>query len=220
MKIFKTSLLAAFTALSLVAASGATAGVIFTPGNHPQADEENIIFNGPNTIEGPAMTVTGLTDHSDVLVAFTSPINLITPSNGQAGVTGAGTDSFTDLSVYLLAGGTFGDLIFNLHLAEGNEGTATITAFLEGGGTASYALAVGNGDNFLTIVADDGDRLTKVSISSNVGLDDGRQFRISDIQGAHPVPVPSAFWLLITGLMMMVVLRGRRRLSYPLSLTA
>ena len=46
----------------LIAASGARADIIFTPGNHPQQDETNILFGAPET----GYIINGEVDHSGV----------------------------------------------------------------------------------------------------------------------------------------------------------
>lgn len=206
MNTFKKSLLIAFAAISLAGAGTASATITFTPGNHPQQpSEENILFNGAGTISGPATTVTGRTNQSSTLVAFTSSENLVTPASGQARVEGA-DGGFTDLSISLLNGGTFGDLIFNLNTPNDQDGIARITVHQLVGADAIYDLAVSNGENFLTILAIDGQRISSVDINSNtdvglINIDDGRQFRISDIQGPTNVPEPAALWLFGIGLL-------------------
>ncbi|MEO8407021.1 MAG: PEP-CTERM sorting domain-containing protein [Oxalobacteraceae bacterium] len=217
MNIFKTGLLTTFTALSLTCAGIASATIIFETGNNPQADEQNILFNGPGTISGPALTVTGRTNQTDTVVAFTSSENLVTPASGQARVEGA-DGAFQDLSVYLQAGGTFSDLIFNLNTPNAEDGNALITVHQLVGADATYNLALGNGQNFLTILAIDGQRITSVDINSGIGvnmvnIDDGRQFRISGIQGPTTVPEPAAVWLLGIGLLGMAGMRrkGKRQ---------
>jgi hypothetical protein len=147
------------------------------------------------------------------LVAFSSSENLQTFGGGQARVD-AEDGSFQDLSISLLAGGTFGDLIFNLNIPNGQSGTAHITVHTLSGPDASYDFDVGNGQNFLTILATSGDRMTKVDINSNTGMtmtniDDGRQFRISDIQTPTNVPEPATLSLFLAGLFGMRKLRRK-----------
>jgi hypothetical protein len=200
-------------ALTLGTFGFAQAGIVFQPGNDPQANEENIVFNGAGTISGPALTITGRTNQSDTLVAFTSSENLITPASGQARVE-AQDGAFRDLAVYLLDGGTFGDLIFNLNTPNGEDGVAHITVHRLSGADLSYDFNVGNGGNFLTIFATAGDRMTRVDIDSNVGMnminiDDGRQFRISDIEEPTNVPEPASLGLFFAGLLGMSRLRRK-----------
>jgi hypothetical protein len=196
--------------LALNCVGSAHAGIIFQEGNNPQPNEENILFNGSGTISGPALTVTGRTNQSSTLVAFTSTENLQTPSNGQARVE-AVDGGFDDLSVYLVNGGTFGDLIFNLNTPNQQDGIAHITVHTLAGPDATYDLDLGNGQNFLTILANNGDRITRVDINSDIDIDDGRQFRISEIEGPTNVPEPASISLFLAGLLGMRKLRRQQR---------
>jgi hypothetical protein len=202
--------------LALSTVGAAQAGIIFQEGNHPQQPgEENIVFNGAGTVSGPSLTVTGRTNQSNTLVAFTSSENLVTPSSGQARIE-AQDGAFRDLGVYLLAGGTFGDLIFNLNTPNGQDGVAHITVHTLFGGDSTYDLDVSNGQNFLTILASGGDRMTRVDINSNIGMgminiDSGEQFRISDIQESTNVPEPASLSLFAAGLFGISRLRRKQR---------
>jgi hypothetical protein len=204
------SLLAAMIVLS----APARAGVIFLTNNNPQPDEENILFNGPGSTPGPSLTVTGRTNQTSTVVAFTSDENLTTPPNGQADVV-AVDGAFRLLSVYLQDGGTFGDLIFNLNTPNALTGTALITVDTTTG-TSTYNFGVNNGQNFLTILASDATRINKVTIDSRttntdlkaIDIDDGRQFRISGL-GATPVPEPGTLALFGLGLFAIQRLRQK-----------
>src|SRR5437899_3675517 len=99
--------------LGLLSVASASANVIFTAANDPQADEEIVLFNTSGLIPGPALTVTGTTQTTAFIVSFTSNENLTTPNGGQALVTPEDGD-FSVLNV-TLAGAYFKDLIFNLN---------------------------------------------------------------------------------------------------------
>jgi len=197
------SLLAAMFVLS----APASAGVVFMEGNNPQADEQNIVFNGAGSTAGPALTVTGRTNQTSTVVSFTSNENLITPAMGQARVE-ADDGAFRYLEVYLQDGGTFGDLIFNLNTPNSETGTALISV-ITNTGTETFNFDVTNGQNFLTILADSGTLISKVIIDSRttgddlraIDIDDGRQFRISGVGGYNPVPEPGTLALLGLGLL-------------------
>ena len=84
--------------------------MIFTATNDPQANDENILFNSPDLILGPALTVQGVTNQTHFLVSFTGLENLIA-NGGQARVE-AEDGAFSYLTIAVP--GTFEDLIFNL----------------------------------------------------------------------------------------------------------
>src|SRR5262245_8169823 len=57
------------------------AGIVFQTGNHPQADEENVLLNSAAS----GTTIVGHTNNSGFAVQFTSLSDVLSaPSNGQA----------------------------------------------------------------------------------------------------------------------------------------
>jgi hypothetical protein len=76
---------------------------------------------------------------------------------------------------------------------------ATITVTEVSGPGGTFVLPVAQGQNFLTIVATNGEFLKSVSITSTVDVNDIRQTRISGA-GEGNVPEPRASLLLATGL--------------------
>ena len=159
--------------LALALAGNAAATLLFTIGNVPQADEENSIFNGAGSQPGPDTTVTGITNQSDLVVAFSSSENLVTPSSGQARIE-AEDGAFTDLSISV-TNGTFGDFIFNPNILHTTgpavTGTVTVTVSLanELPGVFTYDVSSA-GQNFLTIVATNGERMTGITLTTSTGI--------------------------------------------------
>src|SRR6476660_6337660 len=123
-------------------ASAASADVIFTLGNNPQPDENNILFSAGET----GTLITGEVDHSGVAVEFSSLTGQTLDQNaqGQASITEVNGDPLTSMLVEV-PGFTFGD--FSLNLQNGT-GSATVVAVDNFNDTFTYAL--GNGQNYLT----------------------------------------------------------------------
>jgi len=199
--------LAAAAAVALAMPAGAQ--VTFQTGNHPQPNEDNILFDVG--VNGPANTVTGQVDHFSpmILVDFTSTGQLLTaPSSGQARVSGDNADVSTAMTINLQdPTGTFADFILNP--INGSRGDLTVDATFVGtsSGTSSFTYTIANGNNFLTITADAGFELTKLVLTpaSGVTYSDLRQPRISGvlIGGVPPtggqVPEPGT-WAMMAGM--------------------
>jgi hypothetical protein len=205
------------------------AQVIFTLGNHPQPGEENVLLNN-GTTGNPVM---GLTQMSSIQVCFSSITDtLFEPSNGQARVetsAGAGNGNpndnpLNDVKVFICnpdgSMGSFTDIIFNPHIGGSDAppsgpGVVTVNSTF-GIQVFNYpGSGLGNGENFLTIVADAGTFINTVTIDATNGFTDLRQIRLSGASttgGGGRVPEPGALTLLAGGLITcMAALRRRRR---------
>ena len=182
----------------LVACGAVNASVIWEPGNHPETNEQNVVFNQSGLDLGPALTVMGETQ-SGYLVSFTSNENLFAPSLGQARVA-AEDGAFTQLGI-ALGGDVFTGIIFNLNTENSTQGVVTIVVSELAGPGATFVFPVAQGQNFLTITATNGEFLKSVSITSTVDVNDIRQTRISGAGEAQAVvPEPDTYLLLATGL--------------------
>jgi PEP-CTERM motif len=190
----------------------AQATTIFTLGNHPQVNEENIFLNTGDS----GSTVLGLTNTSNITVSFSSTTDTLSePSNGQARIEAA--DQLLNQLAITVPGGFFTDFIFD---ALNGSGTATVSATANepGGGTAvsTFSFALGNGSNFLTVVTADGETLANLNISAPNGFADLRQPRISGAAlstTTSPVPEPASLTLLGTGVLAFIARRRRNRQS-------
>ncbi|MGQ0634792.1 MAG: PEP-CTERM sorting domain-containing protein [Planctomycetaceae bacterium] len=177
---------------ALFCCSVAQAEFVFQTGNNPQPDEENILFTSGQT----GATVFGQANLSGILVAFSSTTDvLVTSSSGQARVE-AEDGVLNNISI-TVPGGFFIDFIGN---PLNGEGDATITAIANEplGGTTEHIfnLPLGNGQNFFTLIAINGETIAKITIDAPDGFSDLRQPRIS---GAAAVPEPASIVLLLSG---------------------
>src|SRR5262245_53460837 len=162
--------------------SSVQAGITFTIGNNPQPDDENVQFNA----NASGASVFGQTNQSGITVQFTSSTStLVASSSGQASVA-AETGSLTNITISV-PNGNFQDLISNPF---NGSGTATITVIANepGGGTQSnvFNLTLGNGQNFFTVVAINGESIARVAIDAPDGFSDLRQPRLSGVVAPEP----------------------------------
>lgn len=173
--------------------SAAQADAIFTLGNHPQPDEQNILFNNNAT----GSTVSGVTDISDTIVDFSSTTDtLVVTAGGQAKVT-ALDNLINDIKI-TVPGATFLDLIINPFGIPAGSPSATV-AVVTNDGIDSFTYSLGNGNNFLTITTSGGEIISSVTIDSAIGFEELRQPRISGLVSL--TPEPATLLLLGSGLL-------------------
>ena len=195
--------------LVLIGVAGeARADIIFSTTQGSVNPDENILFNEPGLISGPALTVTGATNQTGIVVNFTGTDNLITPAQGQARIEDAAQNGFD--SLFIDAANPlnfFSEFEANLRLFAQTSGTATVTACNQLGGQCEvFNFAVSSGENFFVLSVVSPQLISTIQITSTVALIDVRQIRVS-IQGQEDtVPEPT----LITLMGMAVVLGSRR----------
>ena len=202
--------LSGLTLLALVAIAPVQAQVSFQLGNNPQADEENVLLNNGQV----GMHVEGVTNQTGITVNFDSAEVLTAPSNGQARVEAVdGLVGPEPLTISLQTGATFGDIIFTPFNGSGDlMVTANTTE-----GSAIFTYSLGNGQNFLTIVALGSARITSVVLDPTTGFADLRQIRISGADaggGGGNVPEPGTVAMLlgmgVSGAAVLVRRRSRK----------
>jgi hypothetical protein len=184
----KSFVIAGIAGLSF-ASSTASASVVFLPGNNPQPDEENILFNG-----GSGTTVSGLTNQSDTLVNFRSSTGqtLIASSMGQAAINTNDNGGLLTSIVVTSPTHFFQDFIANLM----TSGPFTVTATANDGTFTSAVQPGGSGSNFITIVAQGNEDISSIAFNSSAGFNSFQQPRIS---GVSAIPEPSTWVMMLLG---------------------
>jgi len=144
-------------------------------------DVENVLFNDPDmgTVSGPAFTVTGITNQTDLLVDFTSDNNenLVTPSGGQARI--EASDGAFDYLDFFMQDVTLGLAKVQFNLEAESDGNVTLTFTDQFGTLFSQDFALdGSGENFFTAYSNDNQVIVLASILSNVDLTEINQIRL------------------------------------------
>jgi hypothetical protein len=191
--------------LVAIGAPGAYADAVFTLGNHPQPNEQNILFGGTQM----GATVFGSMNFTDTTEQFSSTTDvLMVTSSGQAKVTA--TDGLVNDITTTIPGSAFAGFILNPFKPAVNS-DLTVTVTMSDASVFTFGpYGSINGNNFLTITTSGGELISSVTIDSPGGFQDLRQPRISAPLSAPPVPEPSSLLLFGSGALgLMGVLRRK-----------
>jgi hypothetical protein len=202
----KLALLAA--AAFAATAVPASATVNLCTGNNCVSTDANVlvtaatnqtVINGTFN-SGPTTAAVQFTSSTD------TPNGLNGNANGQADV--SASDGLLNQLTFALTGGyTFGSATFNLFPLPGNNAneatTVTITYFDPLLGTINNVSINTNGQNFLGISGDNGERFISVGFTASPisdGIQDMRQLRLGGVAGPTPaVPEPATWAMMLLG---------------------
>ena len=171
----------AFAASLLAGSPTAQATVIFTAGNNPQPDEQNVLFGSQQT----GTTITGATNQSNTPVQFDSTQTLQTGGIGQAFLEPVAPDTvITGTVTFSVPGFGFKDYLFNPTVTgpDAAGGTATIVA-VSNDGTFTQDITLDNGQNRWTLTTSPDEFLLSVSLELDPGTNYAtyRQPRVSGL---------------------------------------
>jgi hypothetical protein len=218
-KSFKSAGLCLAVAFAAATAGNVQAGAIFTPGLITNTDVENVRFNPilPGVVLGPSTTVTGSTPFTRYLVDFTSNESLIAFENPTSTPAVPPTVRATDgglrsIDIDVRDGG-YATLFYNLFVFTQGNGAGRfadilVTSF--DGTVSKFQQQLTNGNNVMTIKADNTALLRGVSIFANTDFADIRQVRLGGLGDAE-VPEPGMLWSFSLAGLALWGVRSRRR---------
>jgi hypothetical protein len=198
MKYKTTKKMAIAALLVMTGVSSAPADILFTLGNNPQANSENVLFTDNNLSHSGNLVQGNFGGPgSGFIVDFRSAsgnLGLQAPSGGQARVEGATGNTPVVNITFGLEVGTFTGVVLNPF---SGIGPATIIVTEPNGQTSTFTYGLGNGQNFLTIDAINGQQIATVSITAPGGFTDLRQVRMGGFARTNSVPDGGATVLLL-----------------------
>lgn len=198
-------------AVSLVAGMPAHAHVKFTQKNDKADDQENVLFQNAAT----GNSIVGVTNKSNLDVLFSSTSDtLVQGGKGQADV--FAQDGTLDNLTISIPNGYYTHLIIDPQTILGKKGktsggTAGLSVITDDG-NFTYSYELGNGENWLTIDATDGEKIfsTTIDMENSCAFADLKQPRITGA-ALNPPATPEPCSLAVLGAGVLPLLRFRRR---------
>ena len=213
----------AIAALALATLAGqASANIVFYDGLvGGSGDVENVLLRDGDS----GFNVYGDTNQSQTEIQFNSVgTELLNVASGQARIEALDAGLITDINFGAtgnVAGEAVGDIgflkvQFNVDVSE--DSTAYLRAVDNFGTDFFFELsAEGNGQNFVTVVAEDDQWIARMFIDgvSVQGIEDLQQVRVGPgvigDPGQQAIPIPAAAWLFGSGLLGLVGVGRKRR---------
>jgi hypothetical protein len=174
---------------------------------------ENVLMDSAS-----GFNVFGHTNQTNTGVIFTSDEDIIAPAQGQARVE-ATDDGYKTLCIELAPGFGFRAIEFDVNVFDrAGDGTIQIEVFGIGAGVPVVfnSTVDANGSNWFSLQAGAASMMTKICITTNVDIQDTRQWRLGGIGELQVVPEGSSLALLGTGLLPLIGFAIRRRRSRAL----
>lgn len=175
----------------------------FIPGNQLLQNEENILFQ--NDMQGT--TIMGFTNITNTEIDFSSTTDVLMGQGGQARV--SAQDGLINNITITSPSMNFQGFVFN-PFQPVNDNDLTVTV-VDAMGPHVFQYGQTNGNNFLTIVDNDGHGIESITIDSVGGFADLRQNRVGDGLDTTTVPEPSSIMLLGSGLLGSLTYFRRKR---------
>jgi hypothetical protein len=153
--------------LAVSASVPAFATIVVNPVNNNQ-DIDNVLFNAPLLHDGPLVQGDFNGSGAGFIVDFTSTGGNLHGGGGQATVTGTGAnEEFSNVTIALEAGATFTRLVVNPDATVDGTINFTVNYITPSGQQTFIGLALkGSGENFYTVDASGGDRITSVTLDA------------------------------------------------------
>jgi hypothetical protein len=182
------------------------ADIIFSVNQGSVSPDENVVFNEPGLIAGPALTVTGATNNTGLIVEFTGTENLVTPSQGAARIEAQDPTGYTFLEIDLADNDLFfSEFEANVRIFSQTSGDADIEACDQFGDCQTFNLALDEGENFFVLSVMSQQLIDLISIdTSPLAIMDVRQVRVSvaecDATVCEDITIPEPTTFVLFGL--------------------